>query len=344
MKADPGQIAAVVPPTSAIPRFRFLHQANASSGSSGGPCFDKEFELFGLHQGVWQGGGDAKAVINRGVPIMRVLEHAGPLPGLDPSEAPTWNLGPVHSHAPVIGTEPFQEVVWRAVSARNPRLILIRGGKGSGKTFCIDVLSAMLAEGAHLKIVVSAGLIGKQDPVTIAATLCNAASAPLDPITPLASCDSTLSVWLRDHVAAGIVRALDRVRGRRTVWLCIRELNHFDIDADHASDLLLLLYEATRDKEWFRVVLDGMQGSVPETVADVTEQYDVRDVKLEDVKTLIRRYDADLQLGMPGGWVSSIATPAFANFVRDRAANPVSAMQALVEDIGAHVNAVLEVQ
>ena len=52
-----------------IPRLRFLHRANAVGGSSGGPCFDRTFMLFGLHQGEWTRGKTGLR-INRGVPIV----------------------------------------------------------------------------------------------------------------------------------------------------------------------------------------------------------------------------------------------------------------------------------
>jgi len=337
LKADPGKVVAMDPPTPAIPRFRFLHDTNTLAGSSGGPCFDKEFELFGLHQGEWKNGGAAAGVINRGVPIVRILEHVGPLPGLDPSEAPVWHRGKSSNYAPIIGTEAFQKIVWQSVSARSPRLIVIEGDKGSGKSFCLDVLSAMLAEGAHLKVMLTAGLIGKQDPTTIAATICSAASASLDPITPQASYSSTVSVWLRDHVAKNIIQALDRIRNRRTVWICLRELNHFGIENENASDLMHILYEETREADWLRFVLDGMQAELPVTVHDLTEQYDVPSPTLEDLKTLMGRYNAEFQLGMGDTVMTMLTKPAFDTYRTGRRTDPSAALRVLAGEIAGRV-------
>ncbi|UOQ75258.1 trypsin-like serine peptidase [Hymenobacter cellulosilyticus] len=61
MKVDQGKVGGVDPPNPKVfPRIRFLHHANTMSGSSGGPCFDKHFMLFGLHQGQWDGHGGIK--------------------------------------------------------------------------------------------------------------------------------------------------------------------------------------------------------------------------------------------------------------------------------------------
>ena len=75
-----------------IPQLRFLHKANAVGGSSGGPCFDRQFMLFGLHQGNWSSGAEGQEVVNRGVPILRIKEHIqesirelpAPRPGREP--------------------------------------------------------------------------------------------------------------------------------------------------------------------------------------------------------------------------------------------------------------------
>jgi hypothetical protein len=337
LKADAGSIVDMQPPTPAIPRFRFLHDSNALHGSSGGPCFDKEFELFGFHQGEWKSGTATPLVINRGVPIVRVLEHVGPLPGLDPSEAPVWHRGKASNFAPIIGTEGFQKIVWQSVSGRKPRVILIEGDKGGGKSFCLDVLSAMLAECGHLKLMLTAGILGKQDPTGIAATICSAGSATLDPITPQASYSSTVSVWLRDHVARNIVQALDKVRDRRTVWICIRELNHFGIESEDASDLMHILYEETRNTDWLRFVLDGMQAELPVTVQDLVESCDVSAPTLDDLKTLMRRYNAKFQLQMTDKVIDMLTKPAFNTYRRDRRADPAAALKALAEEIAGRV-------
>ena len=195
----------------------------------------------------------------------------------------------------------------------------------------------MLAEGAHLKVMLTAGLIGKQDPTTIAATICSAASASLDPITPQASYSSTVSVWLRDHVAKNIIQALDRVRNRRTVWICLRELNHFGIENENASDLMHILYEETREADWLRFVLDGMQAELPVTVHDLTEQYDVPSPTLEDLKTLMGRYNAEFQLGMGDTVMTMLTKPAFDTYRTGRRTDPSAALRVLAGEIAGRV-------
>ena len=80
----------------AIPRLRFLHGANTVQGSSGGPCFDSAFMLFGFHQGEWAGASGNGGPKNRGIPLAGVIEHIKAqirnLPTPDPSVTPIWRL------------------------------------------------------------------------------------------------------------------------------------------------------------------------------------------------------------------------------------------------------------
>ncbi|WP_346283326.1 trypsin-like peptidase domain-containing protein [Bradyrhizobium sp. CW4] len=56
MRASTSVLAAFKDPVAECLDLRFLHRGDALSGSSGGPCFDKNFSLFGIHQGVFQPG------------------------------------------------------------------------------------------------------------------------------------------------------------------------------------------------------------------------------------------------------------------------------------------------
>ena len=53
LQTDIDEIISPTPADKAIPELRFLHLSNADHGSSGGPVFDKDFFLVGLHQGKW---------------------------------------------------------------------------------------------------------------------------------------------------------------------------------------------------------------------------------------------------------------------------------------------------
>lgn len=287
-----------------VPAFRFLHYANTVGGSSGGPCFDKTFALFGFHQGEWINGAPNGRVTNRGVPIVRVLEHVKAqiteLPALDPSDVPIWSLGPANGYAPVIGTESFQSIVWRAAIGGAPRVLVIGGASGSGKTFRANLLSSMLPDGSHLKLLLRAEAIAKASVLDLAARICAAAGAELPSIAPLADANSTAVTWLKSEVASKIITTLGTVRKDRRVWLILTDLNAFDIEDPHASQLLLLLYEQSVAVDWLRVVLDGMKGDLPLTVGVQTERHRVPQVSLDDIQAYFRHFRDELKLADSG--------------------------------------------
>src|SRR5262249_24177691 len=200
----------------AVPQFRFLHYANTLGGSSGGPCFDRSFAFFGMHQGVWTNGPHNSHITNRGVPILGVLNHIrqtiDELPALDPSENPIWRLGEAENQHPVIGTTTFQALVGRSTAARKPRLVTIAGNPGSGKTFLVTLLGTILPDGGHLKVTLDAGAISTMNATQLAERICQEAGASPPAITPVSAINSTPSAWLKDEVLTKVRAALDAAR------------------------------------------------------------------------------------------------------------------------------------
>ncbi len=117
MRFDEGSILDPDPASAhAVPSLRFLHVANGQGGSSGGPCFDRSFMLFGMHQGVWSNhAGPNGSAINRGIPIISILKdiktRSGSLPVPDPSELPVWHLSRSEGEAPIIGCDALESYV-----------------------------------------------------------------------------------------------------------------------------------------------------------------------------------------------------------------------------------------
>ena len=290
----------------AIPRLRFLHGANTVKGSSGGPCFDTAFMLFGFHQGEWANAGDNSHPKNRGIPLARVMEHIKAeiqnLPTPDPSETPIWRLGATDKLAPVIGCDTFQTLVWRSAIAGKPKVLIVLGDRaGSGKTFRLAVLSAMLPDAGHLKVLLTADQISKMPAAHLAEVICQTAGAAPPAIVPVTDYNSTTTTWLKDEVVRKTIAALDAVRNGRLVWLLLSELNKSDIQGEHASPFLFLLYEQAATLDWLRVVLDGMKGDVPATVKDVAERHRVPPIVASDISTYLRRALADLQIPEDAG-------------------------------------------
>jgi len=280
-----------------IPRMRFLHGANALPGSSGGPCFDKTFALFGLHQGQWSAPSPGGQILNRGVPLTGIIEDYRALPAPDPAEMPIWNISESGRRTPILGTMDFQQLIWQSAINGSPKLITIRGIVGSGKTFRLSVLGAMLLEGGHLRIDLRAELIAKLEAKALATTLCDIAGASQPEFGPPESVDSTTTVWLKGELIDKVMAALDKVRGSRLVWITISNLNAFEIEGDNASQFLLLLYEETIRRDWLRIVLDGMKGDLPTSFAP--EHHRVASITKDDIHVYLERLIAELDLPVP---------------------------------------------
>jgi hypothetical protein len=346
LKVNQNFIAAINPPApAAVPKLRFLHYANAVHGSSGGPCFDKNFMLFGFHQGQWKTAPNNGRVTNRGVPVVRILEHIKEkikeLPTLDAAENPVWSLGVTKQYAPVIGTNDFQKIVWRAAVSGTPRIIVIAGFNGSGKTFRVEVLSSMLSDGGHLKVTLNSDSISKLSAPKLAEMICLKAGVPAPPITPLSEVNSTSSVWLKDEVVVKVMSALEAARKGRLVWLSITNLNTFEIENEDASQLLLLLYEQTLAVDWLRVVLDGMRGDVQASLNEQKETYRVTEIASADIESYFKRFIAELNLPVDQIIVSVLTKVAFDKYQANLNQDSVTATKRLYEEVRTTAHAFL---
>ena len=269
-------------------------------GSSGGPCFDKTFTLFGLHQGAWPGD-----EINRGVPITQVcsdIESTGGLPAPEPSDLFVWKT--LELEAPVIGCDAFQTLIWNSALSGTPQLIPIpassAGGAGSGKSFRLTVLSEMLPAAGHLKIPLKAselgGAGGEADAMRVVAAICKTAGAPQPPIMALADYNAPVDSWLKDEVVPKLIGALDSARVSRLVWISIEDLNKFKLEGA-ISNLLLFLYEQLTPIRWLRIVLDGMRGDIPKSLRQITANPApaVEVISEADITDYLRRAMAEIK-------------------------------------------------
>ena len=318
----------------ALGRRRFLHSVNTTGGSSGGPCFDRDFQFFGIHQGVWAKGKRKKATANRGIPLARVMEHISErfeLPPADAAELPIWDLGGEQQFAPVIGCSDFQTLVWKVAMTARKRIIIINGEADSGKTFQVSLLERMLHSGDHLKIVLDAQQVGTKDALAIAADICTRANVP----TPaFGEATSTRSAWLKTEVADKVITALDSVRGTRQVWLALKELNHFEIKGEGASELLFLLYENALQRDWLRIVLDGIKrADLPETQLGIAEVFRVAPITEADIRTYLRRFVASLELNPQDVAIAATANTEWLKFEDAQTNASGSAIAALVNSL-----------
>lgn len=343
MRFDENVVAPAPAATAAgvIPRLRFLHKANAVGGSSGSPCFDNQFMLFGLHQGTWVRPAGAE-VVNRGVPIIRIKEHIQQsireLPVPDPSESPVWkrsSADPLRPEGPIVGCDTFQSLVWRSAVAGSPRFILVTGADRSGKTFRLSVLATMLPDGGHLKVGLRAEAISKLGAMDLAKEMCKAAGAAVPAFVQAADFNSSAGSWVRDELVQKVIQALDGVRSGRLVWLTIAELNRNDIQGEQASDFLLSLYEQVRTVDWLRIVLDDMKGDAPSTLRAVTERHRLDNVTKGDIEDYLSRAIAEFETPQEGV-VRAFAGVAFKQYERwlnDQVTDPMDRLSGTLTDM-----------
>jgi hypothetical protein len=338
LRSDRGAIASLKPPDpETIPKLRFLHGANTLGGSSGGPCFDRSFALFGLHQGAWKNAGNGMKA-NRGIPLIRVFQHLTDtikaLPSLEASESPLWKREPRFGNMPILGCDNFQASIWRSAIHGSPRLFIISGQTGiPGKSFRVDLLDEMLPIGGHLKIPLTAQAISNLSAVELAAKICESAGTSLADLLPPEGINSTQAVWKKDEILTKLIAALDAKRDKRLVWISIRDLNKFDIKNDSGSELLLLLYQQLLVSDWLRIVLDGMKGDIPLELRSTREDHVVAGFEETDLTAYIDRYLANMELppDQPGLYVTAKLILKLYN--KNVGAAPVSAMNDMLEQI-----------
>lgn len=297
MRANTSVLSAFSAAHSAAQDLRFLHQMNALPGSSGGPCFDKSFTLFGIHQGAWQTGPNGA---NRGVPITKIIQHLssnGGLPEPEPDKVPILRAGEGDYALPIVGRDDLQSMVWRSINRANPCLIWIQGDPKTGKTFCVDVIAAMLPDGDHLKIAIEAEAIAKKPALDCARAICAAAGASPPNVQP-DEFASTGGAFQKDSLVLEIMDALDRARGRRKVWLILRNLNASPIDGTDVRDLFLLLFNQTKERDWLRIVLDGFKGDIPQQLAR-PGTYVAKSVTKAQILSFLERFAASENLPSP---------------------------------------------
>lgn len=339
LRSDRGAITSLNPPDpETVPKLRFLHGANTLGGSSGGPCFDRSFALFGLHQGAWKNAGNGVKA-NRGIPLIRVFQHLTDtikaLPALEVSESPLWKREPRFGNMPILGCDSFQASIWRSAIHGSARLFTISSQPGVlGKSFRADLLDEMLPIGGHLKISLSADAISNLSAAELAAKICESAGTSIGNLVPPEGVSSTSAVWIKDELLTKLIAALDAKRDKRLVWISIRDLNKFVIKNDSGSQLLFLLYEQLLVLDWLRIVLDGMQGEVPLTLRSIRESQVVAALEKTDLTAYIDRYVANMQLppAEQGGFMYAAVTGILRRYNENVGAQPVSAMNSMLEE------------
>lgn len=256
------------------PAVRRLHTANTADGSSGAPCFDRDFRIVALHQaGPRLPGGEAAR--NRAVPIQHwydkldQLERAGDVPFLKSIKMTDG------SEQPVIGRRKTQERIWFARQAIEPadRLFVMRGDAGRGKRFTEHLVRAFATKQGG--IVASLDVANAQgvDAVAFASRLIGAFGANLTGgLRP-----SGLTTALRDinnEVAPALINELRQIGGAaQPIWLILQGFATSQTDPDaSALSLIEQVIERLGEIPQLHLVLAGWKWSLPAKFAQSVEE------------------------------------------------------------------------
>jgi hypothetical protein len=286
-----------------IPGMRFLHEFNAIGGSSGGPCFNDEFKLFGIHQGAFPDLGSDRS-LNRGIPVYSIVQdyrtrYPGGLPSPAPHQCQIWHLSERDFNWPILGCDDFQALIWRAALGGKTRIITLNGSRGSGKSFRIKVMDAMLPAATHLKLILSAQTLANDDALTLSRRLCERAGASSD-FPSLAASENTVNGWIQNNLLPALLRNLNQARNDRQVWIAITDLDQHEIKGANASDLLFALYQEALRTPWLRIILDGPLVDLPPMLRSATEVINVAEITRNDIRGLARRFLAELKRPVQG--------------------------------------------
>jgi hypothetical protein len=286
---------------SELTRFRFMHDANTLEGSSGSPCFDKNFMIFGIHQARWRRSNE-DAGTNVGVPLRRILEYMKErkvvLPPPEPNEKPlhAFDENDIDSE-PIIGCDRFRNEFWDVATqlgASRKGIIIINGEKGSGKSYRLRIAAKLLLPDAnHLKIELTHDQLrmGAKD---LASALCRNANATSFAVDDQSIGNSTLAAWIRTTLVPETLRALDLAREQRKVWIMLKDMNQADFFGDGTKDYLFLLFEKVREHDWLYCVLDGWQGDFQENLVPFALRHVTDRIQQEHIRNFMQRRFAGL--------------------------------------------------
>jgi len=288
-------------------RTRVHHSANSWAASSGGLLLNSAYEMIGLHNATLeplsQAANDAaqkeatadpeedeeKVRRNAAVPtstiakVENVRNLANSIDGLDPV------LRIPGTGHPVFGRDVFQNLVLQAV-AGNKRILMVRGGPETGKSFSAQILKAMLRTDNHKYVTLQAADLSSIPEKLVAAVL-----QPLMVEDALASLPSSnnaptaTDAWSRDVLYPAMMEQLRQAAKDSMLWLIVDNIEINPLAQSSATHLLDRLFSEIDRYDFLRVVLlaprrypnaepdlIGIDERGPPTAADVKQYVERR--------------------------------------------------------------------
>jgi hypothetical protein len=254
------------------PVVRFLHSANTERGSSGGPVFDLQWRVVGIHQGGPVPGGlatGARQNRNRAVPVRAIASAVDRL-GLAATDVPTiTELRPVPRHGPrpypVIGRAYTQQRLWRGLARRAPatdRLLVIRGAPGTGLRFSRRLVQEYVERAGDPVVALDLSNALDDSAEQLADRIAGAMSADLAVIPHDGM--TTRAREIREEILPALGGSWRSVAGSHLVWLVLEGFGEEAYGATQpVRDLVSGIIESLESLPMLRLVLIGWVESVP---------------------------------------------------------------------------------
>jgi hypothetical protein len=343
LKASFGLITCIPPH-----KARVRYTADTAISSSGSPCWDKNMELIAVHN--FGGYTTPNGRQNQGVPIDRILgdirgklgDHALPdRPAVAPDPAPpppppaapgagapapaaavdrivastrlVWNLG---AEYPVLDRTGLQEAIAALVRQEGSQLLLIQGGRGTGRTFSMRVIQHYLRQHGHLAVEVqAANLIDKSATEVIDELRALLALKPLEP-TP-GSDLTTRPAQMTRFLLAEFFSQLKEKFGTAgngearasQVWLLFDSLDQFRL-SDETHQLIAEMAGRLAGADMLRLVLIGYDRPLPADVEASAEKERIGEIMQTDVEAHLRYACLKHGVSMPDEDIAELARRA----------------------------------
>jgi hypothetical protein len=303
---------------------RLRYTASTTPASSGSPCWNNEFELVALHN--FGGIPTQKGFENQGVPISRIvadiqarrganfLTSAPPHPPVSPGTAPVptplsrmWTLG---SDYPVLDRSKLQELVARV--AGNGAVLSVRGGRGTGRSFSVDVVQHMLRPRGHVAIPINGIALADKTPEAFMAGLRSKLGLQIRAPAEGSEFTTRTAQIGRNFVDDFLNDLREKYsRGNDQIWLLFDGLDQTELP-DETHQIIAEMASRCGEVPALRLVMLGYNRELPARVEDTAETEDIETLSETHIEDHIRYICEVKRVSMPAPELTRLAGAALA--------------------------------
>jgi len=288
---------------------RLRYYVSASLGSSGAPCWNKEFKLVAMHNM----GGLASDVgkENQGVPVALIIDHikanfsayqipaaykcvapaarraAAGAPAANaivvPQGKPIWS---VSTDYPVLDRVYFQSTIQQMCGPDGEQILRVNGTRYSGRSFSEKIAKRFLKQEGHTVHSVSAIAIAGLTPEQFINDLC--LSVGLNTVNMRKGAEfSTRASVVQRHLLTDLLAYIkeafpNSVAAPRQLWIIVDALDQATL-VPETLELLLALVQRVEEAPGLRVVLIGYEPDLPPEIDALLLEEAIAPVNEDDI-------------------------------------------------------------